>query len=154
MEKSLKRMDKKVLDLSSSLKGMSQKNEGIDSTLRILENKQESTERVMRDLIGKYEHLVAYMAQMNKSLLNLSKEKGVNESCKSPIMGRVSVGSKGGETSKANRNNSKGRREVKIPKIDFPTFKGENPREWIKKVERFFQLLVVDENQMVAVAEM
>ncbi|XP_026430271.1 uncharacterized protein LOC113326818 isoform X1 [Papaver somniferum] len=29
---------------------------------------------------------------------------------------------------------------IKTPKIDFPTFDGDNPRRWIRRCERFFQL--------------
>ncbi|KAL3504670.1 hypothetical protein ACH5RR_034511 [Cinchona calisaya] len=119
-----------------------------------MENRQESIESTMKDLTDKYDHVVAYMAQLTQSLLNLSKEKGVSESLKSPRSGEVSIGSKHGEPSRSNQSQIDLRGGHKFPKIDFPNFDGMNPREWIRKAERYFQLHGIEKEQQVAVAEL
>ncbi|XP_026379637.1 uncharacterized protein LOC113274474 [Papaver somniferum] len=40
------------------------------------------------------------------------------------------------------------------PKIDFPKFDGNNPRSWIQKCNKFFQLHLMDEEQKVMIASL
>ncbi|KAL2532080.1 Uncharacterized protein Adt_05431 [Abeliophyllum distichum] len=42
----------------------------------------------------------------------------------------------------------------KLPKIDFPQFNGESPREWVRKANKYFQLHQVPDELKVGIAEM
>lgn len=55
-------------------------------------------------------------------------------------------------------SNSSGSREFKVPsklpKIDFPYFGGDGPREWLRKPQKYFQIHQVEEEMKVGIAEM
>ncbi|KAL2492925.1 Uncharacterized protein Adt_28553 [Abeliophyllum distichum] len=44
--------------------------------------------------------------------------------------------------------------QAKLPKIDFPYFNGEGPREWVRKARKYFQLHQVADELKVGIAEM
>lgn len=41
-----------------------------------------------------------------------------------------------------------------MPKLDFPRFKGENPRLWQSRSEKYFAMYVVSESLWLSVVEM
>ncbi len=43
---------------------------------------------------------------------------------------------------------------VPHPKLDYPTFEGEEPREWMKKSEQYFRIYQIPEDQWVEIATM
>ncbi|KAL2527323.1 Uncharacterized protein Adt_12377 [Abeliophyllum distichum] len=43
---------------------------------------------------------------------------------------------------------------TKLPKIDFPVFGGNNPREWVRKSNKYFQLYQVLDELKVGITEM
>lgn len=143
-------MDKEVLELSGIIKGVNIKHEGLESSLKILNNRQESVEKSLKDLNGKYEHVVAYMAQFNQSLAVLSKEKGLE-------MGVPHLSASGSRMEETSRvDNAKGdfKSPHKLPKIDFPIFEGHNPKEWVRKANRYFEIHGIEENHRTMIIEM
>ena len=91
-------------------------------------------------------------AQFNTFMRNLQGEKGIlgqspNSSERHPNqMLRSLEGSNPflGE---------KSRFPIGVPKLEFPSFGGSNPREWIRKYEKFFQLYLILEGQKMVVDE-
>lgn len=43
---------------------------------------------------------------------------------------------------------------IKLPKIDFPYFNEEGPREWLRKESKYFQIHQVEDEIKVGIAEM
>ncbi|KAL3530058.1 hypothetical protein ACH5RR_009380 [Cinchona calisaya] len=154
MEESFKRMDKEVVELSCLIKGIGSKNEVLETSLKVLGNRQETMENMVKDLNDKYEHMVGFMALMNQSMLNLSKDKQVEESSRIYGPGLKFSGRKNGDSYRNNQGKNEGRQEQKIPKIEFPFFDGEGPREWIRNANIYFQIHGIEEDQRTPVVEM
>ncbi|XP_071939819.1 uncharacterized protein [Coffea arabica] len=97
--------------------------------------------------------MVTMSAQFNTFMRNLQGEKGIlgqspNSSERHPNqMLRSLEGSNPflGE---------KSRFPIGVPKLEFPSFGGSNPREWIRKYEKFFQLYLIPEGQQMDVVEL
>lgn len=153
MKESFKRVDKEVIELSGIIKAVSSKSDGLENSLKILSNKQENAENSLKDLNVKYDHVVAYMAQLNQTLTCLSKDKGVAES---PVQidPHISfMGSRNGETSAIHSTRGDGK-SIKMPKVDFTFFDGENPKEWVRKANKFVQIHEVADELKTSYAEM
>mgnify|MGYP004718015975 FL=1 len=43
---------------------------------------------------------------------------------------------------------------TRLPKVDLPSFTGENPREWIRKANKYFKINGVEEEMKSEVAEL
>ncbi|XP_074303808.1 uncharacterized protein LOC141638304 [Silene latifolia] len=65
------------------------------------------------------------------------------------ISGRDVVIENGESSHHGNQNNLKF-----TPKLEFPSFDGNNPRIWMKKCEKYFNLCKIPENQRVDLASM
>lgn len=61
-------------------------------------------------------------------------------------------GSSSNEASIITRGELKG--NARLPKIDFPHFEEENPKEWLRKAKKYFHLHQVSDELRVGVAEM
>ncbi|KAL2505089.1 Uncharacterized protein Adt_20710 [Abeliophyllum distichum] len=142
-EEHLRKMDKKMGDLNAVYKAVSSKVESSDLTLKVLCNRQEKLENLMSDMNHKYETLVAMMAQLNGSRSE-AKDKQADSSIPPSTFGSVLGYSRVGSTQphQTREDNSV---NVKLPKIDFPYFNGDGPRDWLIKANKYFQLHQVAE---------
>ncbi|KAL2476013.1 Uncharacterized protein Adt_36749 [Abeliophyllum distichum] len=61
---------------------------------------------------------------------------------------------KSGGDNRSGRNGNDIRLNYKLPKIDFPQFGGENPRQWARKANKYFQLHLIPEELKLGIAEM
>ncbi|KAL2460887.1 Uncharacterized protein Adt_44307 [Abeliophyllum distichum] len=153
-EEHSRKVDKEIGDLSAAYKALSSKVESYDLTLKVLCNRQERVENILTEVNQKYESLVAMMAQIS-GVRNDTKEKQAkssvpqNVSGPGPVMGSHRLG-----TATNNQVRDEGRMNTRIPKIDFPYFSGEGPREWLRKARKYFQLHQVNEELKVGIAEM
>ncbi|KAL2491374.1 Uncharacterized protein Adt_27002 [Abeliophyllum distichum] len=103
------------------------------------------------DINQKYETLVAMMAQISGNMKE-NKDKQAESSAPQTISGRFS--SNRMETPSTNHVRDENRNQAKLPKIDFPYFNGECPREWVRKARKYFQLHQVADELKVGIAEM
>ena len=49
---------------------------------------------------------------------------------------------------------ARGNNQVRLPKLEFPSFDGSKPRNWIRKCERYFTVFAIPEYQKVEIAAM
>ena len=49
------------------------------------------------------------------------------------------------EVVKGKYENPEGKGGTKLPRIDFPLFDRENPREWVRRANKYFQIHGVEE---------
>ncbi|KAL2486237.1 Uncharacterized protein Adt_30993 [Abeliophyllum distichum] len=148
-EEHLHKMDKEMGDLSAAYKAVSSKVESSDLTLKVFLSR---VENILTEVNQKYESLVAMIAQIS-GVKNDTKEKQaesfVPHNVSGPSMGSHRLGAA------PNKHVRKeGRMNTRIPKIDFPYFSGERPREWLRKARKYFQLHQVNEELKVGIAEM
>lgn len=61
-------------------------------------------------------------------------------------------GSSGQERDNQAKGDAKG--DTKLPKIDFPHFGGEWPREWLRKARKYFQLHQILDEMKLGIAKM
>ncbi|KAL2492421.1 Uncharacterized protein Adt_28049 [Abeliophyllum distichum] len=125
-----RKVDKEIGDLSAAYKAVSSKVESSDLTLKVLCNRQERVENILTEVNQKYESLVAMMAQIS-GVRNDTKEKQVESSVPQNVSG-PGMGSHRLGTTPNNHVREEGRMNTRIPKIDFPYFSGEGPREWLR----------------------
>ncbi|KAL2506516.1 Uncharacterized protein Adt_22137 [Abeliophyllum distichum] len=75
---------------------------------------------------------------------------------KNNVISGTEVGS--GDLENRNTNNHRecgeGRAYTKLSKIDFPVFGGGNPREWVKKANKYFQLHQIPDEMKMGIVEM
>ena len=84
------------------------------------------------------------MAQIMSKLND--KGKGVGEG--SSGNGQIAEGVK----EKNERN--EGRGGAKLPRMDFPLFDGTNPREWVRRANKYFQIYGVEEEMKTDIAQL
>ncbi|KAL2490851.1 Uncharacterized protein Adt_26479 [Abeliophyllum distichum] len=94
----------------------------------------------------------SYEAQLNGSRSE-ANDKQVDSSIPPSTFGSVLGYNRVGSTQphQTREDNSV---NVKLPKIDFPYFNGDGPREWLIKANKYFQLHQVAEEFKVGIAEM
>ncbi|XP_027083531.2 uncharacterized protein [Coffea arabica] len=128
-------MRKDLTELGSVMRTFANKNDGIEQAMRAMEHRQESTEKTIKNLDQKYESMMNMMARMMAKLSD--KEKG-EEGSSSGGYQRLDLVSKKPEK-------IEGRGGNRLPKLDFPVFDGENPREWVRGANKYFQIQGVEE---------
>ncbi|XP_071909528.1 uncharacterized protein [Coffea arabica] len=128
-------MKKDLTELGSVMRTFANKNDGMEQAMRAMEHRQESTEKTIKNLDQKYESMMNMMAQMMAKLSD--KEKG-EEGSSSGGYQRLDLVSKKPER-------IEGRGGNRLPKLDFPVFDGENPREWVRRANKYFQIQGVEE---------
>ncbi|XP_071900910.1 uncharacterized protein [Coffea arabica] len=116
----------------------------LGSVVKVLEHKQEGTERTLKNLDQKYESMMPMMAKLN------GKDKDAESS--SSI-----VGPRKGETQWEGHGRSDWKESssyTRVPKMELPNFTGDNPREWIRKANKYFKINGVEENMKTEIAEL
>ncbi|KAL2461067.1 Uncharacterized protein Adt_44487 [Abeliophyllum distichum] len=108
----------------------------VDSTEKLLKAMSTKHDNYMLEMNGKYESIVDMLAKMSMSKDkqvegSMSKDKQLEGLHVGSAEGSVLGGRFGGEN-RTGRNGNDTRLNHKLPKIDFPQFCGENPREWGK----------------------
>ena len=135
---------RELTELGSVVRTFANKNDGVEQSVRAMEHKQESTDRAIKNLDQKYEGMMNMMAQIMAKLNDKGKE--------------VEGGSSGSETRIAiatdttERVGSKG--GARLPKMDFPAFDGNNPREWVRRANKYFQIHGVEEDLKSDIAQL
>ncbi|KAL2526007.1 Uncharacterized protein Adt_11061 [Abeliophyllum distichum] len=144
-----KRLEKDVGDLSTAFTALSGKADSSDKILKTLCGKQEKIESYMHEMNDKYDSIVAMLAK-----LSMSKDKQPEgTSSGSSQEGNESIMRVGGER-RMNRGPHDVRLNTKLPKIDFPQFGGENPTEWVRKANKYFQIHQIPEEMKLEIAVM
>ena len=141
---------KDLTELGSAVRTFANKNDGLKQAIRIMEHKQENTEKALKNLDQKYESMMNMMAQMMVKLSDKGKDVDGN-SCE--------AGSKEGDKKWEVQREAQGRCEPKenkaitnLPKMELPNFVSENPREWVRKANKYFKINGVEENMKSEIA--
>ncbi|KAG8374979.1 hypothetical protein BUALT_Bualt10G0051900 [Buddleja alternifolia] len=136
---------------------------------------EERAERLAADqhIINQLERMVSIQAGLQSSMATIENfQKGMqqqlqllNEQMQQQIRGKSILGEgpsapmERGSSSSQNRNNTHSTSEThgsnytSFPKIEFPHFDGENPRPWILRSNRYFQVInTIPEEQKVTLA--
>ncbi|KAL2526131.1 Uncharacterized protein Adt_11185 [Abeliophyllum distichum] len=150
-EEHLKKIDREMGELSAAYRTVINKVESFDLTLKVLGNRQEKIENIVSDINQKYETLVAMMAQISG---NMKEGKDKQAESSAPQTRSGNFGSNRMGTPQINQAKDDNGNHTKMPKFDFPYFNGEGPREWVRKVRKYFQLHQVAEGMKVDIAEM
>ncbi|CAA3010704.1 Hypothetical predicted protein [Olea europaea subsp. europaea] len=130
-EEHLKRLDKEIADLGVVFKTN-------DQLLQALCTRQDRMEQMMGEMKANPESMVLMLAQLAGNRADY-KEKQVEGYGLSSLASGDNL--KGNETKSGNFNRNKEMRmATKLPKIDFPYFSGEGPREWLRKANKYFQI--------------
>ncbi|KAL2491568.1 Uncharacterized protein Adt_27196 [Abeliophyllum distichum] len=134
-EQHLKKMDTEMCELSSAYRAVAHKVDTSNLTLKVLGNMQEKVKNIMTDMNQKYETLVAMMAQISGNK-NEGEDKQAEIYAPQTMYG--DFGSNKVGTPQINQARDDNRNYTKLPKIDFPYFNGECPREWVRKARKYF----------------
>ncbi|KAL2526310.1 Uncharacterized protein Adt_11364 [Abeliophyllum distichum] len=109
----------------------------MDSSDKFLENlccKQDRVEDLLQDINSKYESLVAMMARMNVNQNDQRNKQVEGASSGTEIQGN--------EVDIINVPNQRGFNEgsatLNYPRLIFLIFGGNNPREWVRKSNKYF----------------
>lgn len=105
----------------------------------------------MVDMNNKYKSIVSMLAQMNGQTVGNKDNQAGDSVTPSPTSSGILT-----QGSDHSTRNMKGmgdaRSNTKLPKIDFPYFSGEGPREWVRKSRKYFQIHQVPEELKVGIA--
>ena len=96
--------------------------------------------------------MTSMMAQMMAKLNDKDKDVESSSCIASP-----KKGGRKGETQNEGQGRSdwkKSRSFARVPKMELPNFTGDNPREWIRKDNKFFKINEVEENMKSEIAEL
>ena len=136
---------RKVLtELGSVVRTFANRNDGVEQSMRAMEHRQENTDKAIRSLDQKYEGMMNMMAQIMAKLNDKGKEVGGSSSERET---RIEI-----TTDTAERLGGKG--GTRLPKMDFPTFDGGNPREWVRRANKYFQIHGVEEGMKSDIAQL
>ncbi|KAL2524543.1 Uncharacterized protein Adt_09597 [Abeliophyllum distichum] len=154
-EEGWKRVDKEINDLGAAYSTVAGK---VDSTEKLLKAMSTKHDNYMLKMNDKYESIVAMLAKMSMSKDkqvegSMSKDKQVEGLHSGSAEGSVLEGRFGGEN-RTGRNGNDTILNHKLRKIDFPQFCGENPREWVRKDNKYFQLHQMSDKMKVGITEM
>ncbi|KAL2472167.1 Uncharacterized protein Adt_40303 [Abeliophyllum distichum] len=138
----LRKIDKDLSDLGLAYSTLNGKIDSSDKILKSMCCKQDKMEELMQDMNSKYESLVAMMAILNVTQNEQKKNKQVERRSSKTEMSSGDMG------------NKKFFNCTKLPKIDFPIFGGENPREWVRKANKYFQLHNIPDEMKMGIVEM
>ncbi|KAL2506908.1 Uncharacterized protein Adt_22529 [Abeliophyllum distichum] len=148
-EEHLRKIDKNLSDLGLAYSTLNGKIDSSDKVLKSMCCKQEKMEHYMQEMNKKYDSIIAMLAK-----LSVSRDKQPEViSSGSSQEGNDSVMRTGGE-GRMNRGGYDVKMNMKVPKIDFPQFGGENPKEWVRKANEYFQLHLIPEELKLGIAEM
>ena len=154
MTKNQDEMRKEITELGSVVRAFANRSDGLDQAVRIMEHRQESTEKALKNLDQKYEGMTSMMAQMLAKLNNKGKD---TEGSSSELDSGHQEGGRRKEVQKGVLDRSElkeNRTFTRLPKVDLPPFTGENPREWIRKANKYFKINEVEEEMRSEVAEL
>ncbi|KAL2542978.1 Uncharacterized protein Adt_03956 [Abeliophyllum distichum] len=143
-EEHLKKLDREVSDLGMAIKSS-------DQTLKAVCTKQERMEQLMMHMNGKYESIVSMLAQMSGNKLDQKEKRAIGIA--TPHTGSRVLEFEPGKTSAPVYERGENRMNTKLPKIDFPYFSGEGPREWLRKARKYFQIHQVPKEMRLGIAE-
>ncbi|KAL2480758.1 Uncharacterized protein Adt_33724 [Abeliophyllum distichum] len=148
-EEHLRKIDKDLSDLGLAYSTLNGKIDSSDKVLKSMCCKQEKMEHYMQEMNEKYDSIIAMLAK-----LSVSRDKQPEViSSGSSQEGNDSVMRTGGD-GRMNRGGYDVKMNTKVPKIDFPQFGGENPMEWVRKANEYFQLHLIPEELKLGIAEM
>ncbi|KAL2475308.1 Uncharacterized protein Adt_36044 [Abeliophyllum distichum] len=142
-EEHLRKVDKEMGDLSTAYREISSKIKSSDLTLKVLCNRQEKFENIMTEMNQKYKMLVAMIAHISGSK-NEDEDKQTENSAPQNMSGHGLDSNRLGPTP-TYQVRDENRMNIRLPKIDFPYFNGDEPRKWIRKARKYFQLHHVTE---------
>ncbi|KAL2504958.1 Uncharacterized protein Adt_20579 [Abeliophyllum distichum] len=97
----------------------------------------------------KYESIVAILAKMSAS-----KDKQIEGANSSSNYKGLNVSMRSGGDGRMGRGTYDVRMKTKLPEIYFPWFGGENPREWVRKANKYFQIHQIPEELKIEIAKM
>ncbi|XP_071914038.1 uncharacterized protein [Coffea arabica] len=139
-----------VVELGSVVRTFSNKNDGMEQAIRTMEFRQDATEKLLKGLDQKYEGMMNMMAQLMAKVSDRGKELEGSSSSKGEDRPNESRMDLQKETVSKRDNRISGR----LPKMDLPTFEGNNPREWIRKADKYFKIHEIEENMKAEIAEL
>nr|XP_027118736.1 uncharacterized protein LOC113735978 [Coffea arabica] len=126
-----------------------QQNDGMEQAIRTMEFRQDATEKLLKGLDQKYEGMMNMMAQLMAKVSDRGKELEGSSSAKGKDRPNESRMDLQKETVSKRDNRIGGR----LPKIDLPIFEGNNPREWIRKANKYFKIHEIEENMKAEIGE-
>jgi len=132
MEEHFMKYDKEINELEVAFQDVKSYVKAVDERiagrLDTIEGAIAKMNKRMADTLDKYESVLSMMAQMANGKGN-GKEK-IEEISSSPCFSGTGIlAALGNSYYTSSRSN--GRMNIKLPKIDFPYFNGEGPREWL-----------------------
>lgn len=112
-------------------------------------------EVLMGEMDSKYESILSMMARMSGQK-GEPKEKQQIRSFIPIAFSEGHLTPRGWATMRHSSSAEKGKikEAIKLPKIDFPYFNEERPREWITKARKYFQIHQVPDEVRISIVEM
>ncbi|XP_071924950.1 uncharacterized protein [Coffea arabica] len=141
---------REVVELGSVVRTFTNKSEGVEQAMRTMEFRQDATEKLLKGLDQKYEGLMNMMAQLVAKISDQGKEPEGSSSSKKEDRSNESRMEPPKEAGSRRETRVHGR----LPKMDLPIFDGDNPREWIRKANKYFKLHEIEEDLRAEVAEL
>ncbi|XP_027174452.1 uncharacterized protein LOC113774084 [Coffea eugenioides] len=132
---------RELTELGSVVRTFANKHDGVEQTVRAIEHRQESTDRAIKNLDQKYEGMMNMMAQIMSKLNDKGKEVGDSHSGNGQIIEGV-------------KEKCAGKGGSRLPRMEFPVFDGTNPREWVRRANKYFQIYEVEEEMKTDIAQL
>ena len=139
-----------VVELGSVVRTFTNKNEGMEQAIRTMEFRQDATEKLLEGLDQKYEGMMNMMAQLMAKVIDREKELEGSSSSK----GEARPNESRMESQKEAVSKREARTSGRLPKMDLPIFDGDNPREWIRKANKYFKIQEIEGDMKAEVAEL
>ncbi|XP_027155252.1 uncharacterized protein LOC113755447 [Coffea eugenioides] len=139
-----------VVELGSVVRTFTNKNKGMEQAIRTMEFRQDATEKLLKGLDQKYERMMNMMAQL---MAKVSDHEKVVEGS-SISNGEARPNESRMESQKEAVSKREARTSGRLPKMDLPIFYGDNPREWIRKANKYFKIHEIERDMKAEVAEL
>lgn len=150
--------------MEKELKDLSVVYQSIDQVVKHLCSRQDKLKNLMIEMNNKYKNIVSMMAKFNGRTLqsesgnysNQGIDKGIQiEGHRTPVLTGEGVLNTGiGKSSTQGNVKMEYKMNIKIPKIDYPYFRGEGPRKWLRKAKKYFQIHQVPKEMKIGIAKM
>lgn len=134
-----------------------------DQAVKHLCGRQGTLEGLMTEMNQKYENIVGMLAKTSEGILNFGSgnhseqrnRKGIHiEVYPTPMASERGILNSRARHYSSQESVTMGyRMNTKIPKINFPYFSGDGPKEWLRKARKYFQIHQVPDELRVGLAE-
>ena len=130
--------------MGSAMRTFTNKNNGLEQAVRAMEHRQESTERAIKNLDQKYEGMMNMMAQIMAKLNDKwNKVEGSSPGNDKKI-----------DMITGNVEKIEGKWGARLPTMDFPMFDGDNPKEWVRRANKYFQIHGIEKGMKSDIAQL